>query len=113
MSTPLPVDAAQQYLRQFAGLQWLVAATAADFWSPVEVAEQLRESGMLPRASPGLVIQWCLTHSVTGALPGATYYGPGIGWRIPREGLVVFFALRLQNRLPHLADDEPSAGLVG
>ncbi len=79
-----PEDA-ERYLREFPEFTWLTD-TAPDHWYKIiEVADALRLGETAVRNA-------CMRGSINGAIN----YGPRIGWRMPRRGLLLYFAAKKQ-----------------
>ncbi|MBA3825509.1 MAG: helix-turn-helix domain-containing protein [Ktedonobacterales bacterium] len=87
---------AQEFLSRYAAFEWLTKnpGPRKPVWSVIEVASAMRESGLHPRASSELVRGWC----DAGEFPGAQAMPGNVGWRIPREDLLQFFAERRDQR---------------
>lgn len=77
--TPEEIQAAEQDLRRVPEFSWLTGSPAA-WWNVSEVAKGMG-------VGRPLVTAWC----EDGKIPGALYY-EGAGWRMPRSGLVEYFA---------------------
>jgi hypothetical protein len=79
---------AEAILRPIPEYDWLVRS-GKQFWKGSEIAEVF---GIDSRK----VAEWC----AEGLIRGATEFGEKLGWRIPRSGLVLFFAERIRQGLP-------------
>lgn len=84
--TPEELKAAESALAQRPEYGWLIS-TGAQWFNASEVS---RGAGV----SRNTVRDWC----EGGKIPGALFYGPELGWRIPRSGLVEFFYELLSGR---------------
>lgn len=99
MSTPttdeamrrLRIAEAEAILRPIPEYDWLVRA-GKQFWKGSEIAEVF---GIDSRK----VAEWC----AAGLIVGATEFGEKLGWRIPRSGLLLFFAERVKLGLPTMS----------
>ncbi|MBA3822629.1 MAG: hypothetical protein H0X24_01840 [Ktedonobacterales bacterium] len=80
----LRIADAEALLRPIPEYDWLVRS-GKQFWKGSEVAEVF---GIDSRK----VAEWC----ADGLIVGATEFGEKLGWRIPRSGLLVFFAERVK-----------------
>ena len=80
--TPEELQAAEQLLAQWPEYACLTDERGAKSW--YNVAEIARGAGV----SRDTARDWC----EKGAIPGAIYYGPDIGWRVPRSGLIEYLA---------------------
>ncbi len=76
------ITAAENRLRGVPGYTWLLDSPK-QFWTAPEVAEPIS-------VNMNTVKKWCSD----GLIPGALNLGAS-GWRIPREGLILYFASRL------------------
>jgi hypothetical protein len=76
----MTVEQAQEILTKIPEYAWLTASSELWFTTG-EVAAALR-------TSPATVRSWC----ERGAIAGASDYGGRIGWRMPRSGLLLYFA---------------------
>ena len=84
----MSVEVALQKLRRYAMYKWLTEESSQDVWSVSDIVAALRSSGVLPNASSRIVVGWCEASN----FPGARDYKGNIGWRIPKEDLITFFA---------------------
>ncbi len=82
-----PEDA-EHYLREFPEFTWLTDV-APDFWYKItEVAASLRLGEAVVRNA-----------CARGDISGAINYGPRIGWRMPRRGLLLYCATKKQQSM--------------
>jgi hypothetical protein len=74
---------AERVLAAYPEYRWLMGAdgVSKQWWSVADVAAQLDLTADVVRA-------WCQR----GEIPGAVLYEKQVGWRMPRSGLVVYFA---------------------
>lgn len=77
--SPEELQRAEQRLAQRPELAWLISSGKQWF----NITDVANGSGL----SRNTVRDFC----ERGRMPGAVYYGPEIGWRIPRSGLIEFF----------------------
>lgn len=81
-------ETAETYLKQFPEFNWLTNADPDHWFKVNEVADPLRIGESFVRNAAD-----------RGEIDGAINYGPGLGWRLPRRGLLIFFAqLKQQGR---------------
>jgi len=81
-------DEALAYLNQYPEFDWLTKADKQKWFKIDEVSGPLQ-------IGDGFVRNAC----DRGDIDGAINYGPGLGWRMPRRGLLLFFAqLKQQGR---------------
>jgi hypothetical protein len=89
-------EEAEAYLSQFAAYDALTKSPGPlrPMWSTRQVVDWLNESGVRPRTSDRQVAKWASARMPDGsqAIPGARDFGANVGWRLPREGLMIFFA---------------------
>jgi Helix-turn-helix domain len=78
--TPEELQAAERFLSQRPEFAWLISSGKQWF----NITDVANGSGV----SRNTVRDWCQS----AKLPGAVYYGPEIGWRIPRSGLIEYFS---------------------
>jgi len=81
----MTAEEALAILKQYKSFNWLTNSTL-DTWGIKDIVDQLKQ-GYIPSASNYMVTNWCKRD-----LPGAVFFGGPIGWRIPRESLLIFFA---------------------
>jgi len=84
----LRIAEAEAILRPIPEYDWLVRS-GKQFWKGSEVADVF---GIDSRK----VADWC----ADGLIIGATEFGEKLGWRLPRSGLLLFFAERVTHGLP-------------
>jgi hypothetical protein len=84
---------AEAFLRRYKAYDWLINDTRP-MWTTSDLLEAIQRAGILPNASRKLINGWCERKLSSGgrALPGAVNYKSTLGWRIPREDLLIFFA---------------------
>ena len=78
------IAGAETMLRRIPEYDWLTKSNKL-FWRSSEIAEIF---GIDSRT----VIEWC----TNGQIRGATGFGDRLGWRMPRSGLLIFFAERVR-----------------
>jgi hypothetical protein len=78
--TPEELHQAEDRLAERPEYEWLTGS-ATEWFITAEVS---RHTGV----SRNTVRFLC----ESGRIPGAVFYGPDIGWRIPRSGLIEFFS---------------------
>lgn len=76
-------------LQKYAAYTWLTQAGAPSVWTVTMVVESMTQYGFGIRDDA--VRKWCRN----GDIEGVTDFGGQIGFRIPREGLLKFFAGRM------------------
>jgi hypothetical protein len=86
------IAAAEAMLRTIPEYDWLTKSNKL-FWRSSEIAEIF---GIDSRT----VIEWC----TSGLIEGATGFGEKLGWRMPRSGLLLFFAERVRKNIPPAID---------
>lgn len=80
----MTVQEAEEILRGIPEYSWIVESDQS-FWRTGDI---LQAMGI----SAGTIIQWCKD----GLIDGATNFGGALGWRMPRSGLLLFFAARVK-----------------
>jgi Mn-dependent DtxR family transcriptional regulator len=81
-------ESAEEYLKRSPEFKWLTDADQDHWFTVNEVAERLRIGESFVRNAAN-----------RREIDGAINYGPGLGWRLPRRGLMIFFAqLKQQGR---------------
>lgn len=82
--TVMTVEEATALLRENGNYGWLLDAPY-DFFTVEEVSNRLRigENAVRSRLE-------------SKRIPGASYHGQGVGWRIPKNGLILYVASTIQ-----------------
>lgn len=79
--TPEEMDRAERMLAARPEFAWLTGEEASAWYRVSDVADEIGVSRETVRA-------WC----ERGTIPGAVFYGKEMGWRMPRSGLLEYFA---------------------
>lgn len=95
--TPEQLAAAEELLARRPEFAWLTGRPA-QWYTASQVAEGIG-------VSPITVRRIC----ERGEIPGATYYGPSVGWRLPRSGVIEWVSRALERG--HGAASSGGAGL--
>lgn len=79
--TPEQIAEAEARLAQRPEFRWLAEAPDTAWFNVTEAARHI-----------GIAASTMRKLCERGDMPGSIYYGPDIGWRIPRSGLVEYLA---------------------